>query len=134
MTEHTPMPKVSRLEVIQTGARRGWTPEEKRRIVAESDSAPRLASATARRHGLSASSLFAWRRLARDGHLGQHDEAVTFAQGAIACVPATGRPPLSLAVAQRRIEIVLADGLRVIVGKDIDAGALARIIGALARR
>jgi hypothetical protein len=29
---------------------------------------------------------------------------------------------------------VLADGLRVIVGKDIDAGALARIIGALARR
>jgi hypothetical protein len=31
--------------------------------------------------------------------------------------------PLSLAVAQGRIEIVLADGLRVIVGKDIDAHA-----------
>jgi hypothetical protein len=32
-------------------------------------------------------------------------------------------------VAQGRIEIVLANGLRVIVGKDVDAGALARVIG-----
>jgi len=32
------MPKVSRLEVIQTGSRRRSTLEEKRRIVAESDS------------------------------------------------------------------------------------------------
>jgi hypothetical protein len=55
----------------------------------------------------------------------------TFAQAAFPCVPATGRPPLSLAVAH---EIVLADGLPVIVGKDIDAGALAHIIEALARR
>lgn len=31
-----PMPKVSRLEVVSTGARRRWTLEEKQRIVAES--------------------------------------------------------------------------------------------------
>jgi hypothetical protein len=41
---------------------------------------------------------------------------------------------LSLTVAQGRIEIALANGLRVIVGKDVDAGALARVIGALERR
>ncbi len=51
MTEHTPISPVSRLEVISTGARRRWTLGEKRRIVAESYSAP--VSATARRNGLS---------------------------------------------------------------------------------
>ena len=35
------MLKVSRLEVIATGARRRWTEEEKRRIVAESFDGPR---------------------------------------------------------------------------------------------
>jgi transposase len=56
------MPQVSRLEVITTGARRRWTEEEKRRIVAESFDGARRVSATARRYGLSPSQLFAWRR------------------------------------------------------------------------
>jgi len=58
MTDHTPISQVSRLEVISTGARRRWTLAEKQRIVAESYSAPRVVSATARRNGLSASQLF----------------------------------------------------------------------------
>jgi len=61
------MPKVSRLEVISTGARRRWTLAEKQRIVAESYDGHRQVSATARRNGLSASQLFTWRRLAREG-------------------------------------------------------------------
>ncbi len=39
MTDHTSISKVSRLEVITTGARRRWTLLEKQRIVAESDDA-----------------------------------------------------------------------------------------------
>src|SRR3954462_6958008 len=71
----TPMPKVSTLEVIETGARRRWTPEEKRRIVAESFSAPRVGSATARRHRLSTSQLYTWRRQVREGELiGENEE------------------------------------------------------------
>src|SRR5262245_63212296 len=92
MTEHTTMSKVSRLEVIQTGARRRWTPEEKRRIVAESASAPRLMSATARRYGLSAGQLFTWRRLMREGGLGADAEATSFAQAVISCESATSGP------------------------------------------
>ena len=84
MTDHTPMPRVTRLDVISTGARRRWTLEEKQRIVAESYSAPRLVSATARRHGLSASQVFAWRRLARTGRLVVNEDAVTFAQAVVA--------------------------------------------------
>ena|SRR5271166_1939644 len=69
MTDHTPNSKVSRLEVVSTGARRRWTLEEKQRIVAESYGGPRLVSVTARRNGLSASQLFTWRRLAREDRL-----------------------------------------------------------------
>src|SRR5437879_10104354 len=69
MTDHTPNSKVSRLEVVSTGARRRLTLEEKQRLVAETYGGPRLVSVTARRNGLSASQLFTWRRLAREGRL-----------------------------------------------------------------
>src|SRR5687767_6239964 len=77
MTMHTPMPKVSKIEVIATGSRRRWTTEEKLRIVTESFSGPRLVSTTARRYGLSTSQLFAWRRMARAGAFA--DNAASFA-------------------------------------------------------
>jgi len=48
MTDHTPISKVSRLDVISTGARRRWTLIEKQRIVAESYTAPRLEPAESR--------------------------------------------------------------------------------------
>jgi transposase len=129
MTDHTPVSKVSRLEVIQTGARRRWSAEEKRRIVAESESGPRQVSATARRYGLRPSQLFHWRRLACEGRLAGTEDPVTFAQAVIAC-----SPPVLAAAAPSRMEIVLADGVRVIVAKDVDAAALTRVIGALLRR
>jgi transposase-like protein len=47
MTDHTPMPKISRLDVISTGARRRWTLAEKQRIVAESYDGRRQVSAVA---------------------------------------------------------------------------------------
>jgi len=142
------MPKVSRIEVISTGARRRWTLQEKQRIVAESFSAPRLVSATARRHGLSASQLFAWRRLARDGRLVEVDSTPTFAQAVISCDPSTnGSPslPERLAAAENaaspvgvgapgRMEIVLMRRHRVIVDASVDAAALERIIAVLERR
>src|SRR6202795_3424371 len=76
MTDHTTMSKVSRIEVISTGARRRWTLEEKRRIVSESYGGRREVSATARRHGLSGGQLFTWRRLAREGRLGDEPAAL----------------------------------------------------------
>ena len=128
------MPKVSRLEVIQTGSRRRWTLEEKRRIVAESDNGARQVSATARRYGLSTGQLFTWRRLARKGRLDGAAEPVAFAEAVIADRGAATVAPPPPAGACGRMQIVLADGLRVIVEQGVDPGTLARVIGALERR
>jgi len=123
------MSKVSRLEVIQTGARRRWTLAEKQRIVAESNDAPRAVSATARRHGMSPSHLFWWRRLAREGRLQADDGTTEFARAVIACEAAT--EPVT---APGRIEIVLSSGVRVIVDRHVEVGALMRVISAVERR
>ncbi|QKC73265.1 hypothetical protein EB815_32235 [Mesorhizobium loti] len=63
--------QVTRLEIVDTGRRRRWSEEAKLRIVEESYSAPRQASATARRHGISNPLLFAWRKAHREGRLGE---------------------------------------------------------------
>lgn len=57
---------VRRFEVFTgAGKRRDWPPEVKASIVAESYSGKQSVSAVARRHGMSASQLFTWRRLLR---------------------------------------------------------------------
>jgi transposase len=140
------MSKVSRLEVISTGARRRWTLAEKRRIVAESYSAP--VSATARRNGLSASQLFNWRRLAREGRLGEavgtrFAAAFLGDEGSLSSAVSlpeqlkaaeTPTSPECLVAASGRIEIVLNCGHRVVVDKGVDATALARVLAVLVRR
>jgi transposase len=146
MTDHTPTPKISRLEVITTGARRRWSPEEKLRIVSESMGAGRIVSATARRHGLSNSQLFTWRRLAREGKLVMQDEAAAFVPAVVAFEHGMADAPperrLESSSAQTdsearvagRMEIVLSGAQRVIVGSDVDGAALRHVIDALERR
>ena len=140
------MPQISRLEVIATGARRRWTPEAKQRIIAESFAVPRNVSATARRHRMSTSQLFTWRRQAREGKLAMTDDGAAFIPAVVTrerSIPRStaaggpenfagqsGRPT----AAAGRMEIVLADAQRIIVGSDVDAEALARVIEALERR
>ncbi|WP_456781971.1 IS66-like element accessory protein TnpA [Bradyrhizobium sp. USDA 3315] len=135
------MPKVSRLEVVSTGARRHWTFEEKQRIVAESYGGSRLASVTARRNGLSASQLFTWRRLARQGRLGGDAEPafVPVEITPVAAPISSGAPqPTSSPPAQRAragiIDIELGGGCRVRVDRDVDVETLQRVLELLRRR
>lgn len=139
------MSKVTRLEVISTGSRRRWTLEEKQRIVAESFGGPRRVSETARRNGLSASQLFTWRRLARQGRLAGRGEgpgfvAAMIADDGVTCTrlpnPSPSEVLPSSPVARSigtpgRIEIVLVCGRRVFVEADIDAAVLARVLTAV---
>ena len=92
MNRHTEARQVQRLEVIETGRRRRWTPEPKLRIVEESYAGPRVASATARRHGLSGSLLFAWRKAFREGRLTDREPA-GFAPAVILAEELAPSPP-----------------------------------------
>jgi transposase len=113
-----------RLEVVDTGRRRRWTEEEKLRIVTESLSGPRLGSSTARRYGIARSLLATWRR-----------RFCAQAAGASRFVPAVVMPERAAASSQfGRMEIVTANGRRIIVDAGVDAAALGRVLDVVERR
>ena len=119
---------ISRLEVVDTGRRRRWSDAEKLRIVEESLSGARLASATARRHGISNQLLFSWRKAYREGRLGEVS-AGGFVPALV--VPETSPQGERTTTGSGRIEIVSATGRRVIVDRDVDMALLLRIVQAL---
>ncbi|WP_038381324.1 IS66-like element accessory protein TnpA [Bradyrhizobium elkanii] len=132
MDSHT-ISALNRLEVVETGRRRRWSEEEKARIVLESLSEPRLVAATARRYGLSRSLLVTWRRaFAAERTKSQADfvRAVVVEDRPVAPVAASSESATAHSP-ERRIEIELAGGRRVIVDAGVDVEVLRRIIEAL---
>ena len=55
------------VEIFRGQARRRWSEADKRRLVAETFGLGATVHGVARRHGVSASQLFAWRKLYRVG-------------------------------------------------------------------
>jgi transposase len=131
MDSHT-ISAPKRLEVVQTGRRRRWSKEEKARIVLESMSEPRLVAATARRYGLSRSLLVTWRRALASRTKSEANlvRVVVAEDGPVASAAASSRSATAHST-ERRIEIELRIGRRVIVDAGIDVEALRRIIEAL---
>jgi transposase len=125
MDRHTH--RVERLAIIETGRRRRWSDDEKLRIVTESLAGPRLASATARRYGISPGQLFTWRRELR---VQLERPAIAPPQMVRVCVDdgpkASGAPST--------VEIILPSGVRLVVAPDVDPTALARIMTVLGPR
>lgn len=118
---------------VERRRRRPWSADEKRRIVAETFVPGASVSTVARRHDLNANMLFTWRRQVGEIAALPAGEAIMLVPAAITDEPpATVSPSSSVAVG--RMEIVLASGDRVIVGTDVDAGALARVVKVLLRR
>jgi transposase len=113
MDDLTDTRHISRLEIVDTGRRRRWSAAEKLRIVEESFSGPRLASATARRHGISNQLLFAWRKAYREGQLGD-------IPGFVSAMIVPEQPEKGSGLGGSRIEIVSANGRRVIVDCDVE--------------
>jgi transposase len=82
---------------------------------------------------MNANMLFTWRREMRGAAPDDGESAVKFVPATITGgTPATALPT-SLEAAGR-MEIVLASGDRVIVGADVDAAALTRVVKVLGRR
>ena len=110
--------------------RRSWTRDEKRRIVEESLQEGASIAEVARRHELNANLLFTWRRKIGVEPTGQSGPMpilpVTIASGLVAeehCPTAVGQ-----------MEIVLAEGDRILVWPDVETAALSRVLKALSRR
>jgi transposase len=124
---------VSRLEIVGTGRRRRFTDEAKLRIVEEGFSGDgRQVSATALKHDVSRSQLYRWRQLLREGRLGGV-RVEGFVPAVITPDDPTPMPaPLTrVAAGGGRMEVVSANGRRVIVDRDVDVDALLRIVRGL---
>jgi len=121
--------QVHRLEVVESGRRRRWTESEKLKIVRESLSGPRLTAATARRHGVSRQLLLNWRKAWREGRLGGEPAATEFVPAIVTAelAPASERS----APAAGRVEIVTANGRRIIIEPSVDVAVLLRIVRGL---
>ena len=113
-----------RMEVVDTGRRRRWSDAEKLRIVEESYAGHRQASATARRHGISRALLHRWRRDAREGVLADGEHPPSFIQATVVETPKQDRGERHAG----RMEIVLTNGRRMLVGPDVDVEALRRVL------
>src|SRR5262245_5768728 len=124
---------VRRLEVFTgAGRRRRWSREQKARIIAESCAGGESVSAVARRHGLTAQQLFAWRRGARvEGVANAGKPGLGFAPVVVADAQAPG-PALQRTAAaaswqQDAIEIEIG-GATVRVPSGADVGTLLAVL------
>ena len=110
--------------------RRSWTRDEKRRIVEESLEEGASIAEIARRHEVNANLLFTWRRKMgvepADPNVPMPILPVKIAPG----MPAEGHCPDTAG----QMEIVLAEGDRIIVWADVETSALTRVLKTLSRR
>lgn len=134
-----------RVEILASGKqRRHWLPEERARIVAETLGAGAKVSGVARKHGISPSLIFAWRREARAKELGEPAAPCLVPVHVAAPRPTAAmrsasaeEPPRPARFAAKKaglIEIDLGGGKRVRVDANVDAAALGRVLDVLERR
>lgn len=135
---------VQRFEVFTgAGKRRDWPPEVKASIVAESYSGAETICSVARRHGLSPSQLFTWRRefckqLEAQGLTLPMApvQAPSFVPAVIDSLPASDPAPMARRPRKRRrsqagaVELEI-DGVAVKIARGADAGVIAAVIEAL---
>jgi transposase len=124
---------VRRLEVFTgSGRRRRWSRAQKAQVIAESYAGGEPVSAVARRHGLTAQQLFAWRRHARQEAVANADDnGLAFAPVMVddgqAPRPALQRAAAMAAWQQGAIEIEIA-GTTVRVPPGADVGTLLAVL------
>ena len=107
--------------------RRSWALEEKRRIVDESLENGASIAEVARRHDLNTNQLFTWRR--------QFGVELAALPELAPILPVTITPDATAEYSAPigQMEIVLAEGDRIIVWADVETAALSRVVKALRR-
>jgi transposase len=128
----------------RTGPRQQHTIAEKRRIVEETHLRGASVATVARRHGVNANQVFAWRQLYRQGLLkegtAQPSAALLPVKVSTPTVLPTERAVRTPIQAERRerasqvIEVKLANGHSIVVHGRVHGKSLARVIDLLVRR
>ena len=111
--------------------RRSWSLDEKRRIVDESLEDGASIAEVARRYDLNANQLFSWRR--QFGFEPAETKSLT-AMLPVTIAPVEAAEEESGSGSGGQIEIVLAEGDRILVWSDVETAALTRVLKALSRR
>jgi transposase len=125
------------VEIYRGQARRRWSEDDKRRLVAETFGPGATVHGVARRHGVSPSQLFAWRKLYWVG--AGIERAVSAPPGVpgFAAVEVAPAPPPSVvdgvAAPSGLIEIELACGGRVRISGAPDPATVATALRVLVR-
>jgi transposase len=141
---------MERVEIVTRGeGRRSYSPEDKARLLAETTAPGATVLEVARRHGICASLLHRWRRVAEGrpvrkaaarrpapGFVPVLLDAAAAARpgGGAPAPPAPPAPPAGSAmsgVADAEVEVVLRNGRVLRVGVATDAAAVARFAAAL---
>jgi transposase len=126
---------MGRVEIFQGRARRRWSKDDKRRLVAETFAPGETVHGVARRRGVSTSQLFTWRKRLRAeaGFPPPAPGVPGFAAVAVAPSPvsALGDP---VEAPPGLIEVELADGCRVRITGAADPAVVAAALLALAGR
>jgi transposase len=120
------------VEIYRGQARRRWLEEDKRRLVAETLAPGETVHGVARRHGVSPSQLFAWRKLFWAGIERTVPTARAPGFAAVAIAPA-GMPPVD-EPPSGLIEIELAGGDRVRLSGAADPALAEAVLRVLVRR
>jgi len=126
----------------RTGPRRRHTIEEKRRIVEETHVRGASVATVARRHGVNANQVFAWRQLYRQGLLnaGAAPDSpsmlpVKVSTPTVLPSERAGRVPIEAERCERAfIEVKLVNGHSIVIHGEVQAKSLARVIDLLVRR
>ena len=121
--------------------RRHWRVEDKLRIVAEAESPGACFTEVARRHEVSRSVLWAWRKRVRSGALAAGPAPVFLPVQVVQEAPPMASPPalqgtspaaeLEHCRPAQQIEIVLPDGTALRVSESVGSTALRRVLAAL---
>ncbi len=124
------MSDAGRQNVDSERRRRTWSADQKQRIIAESFAPGASVAEVARRYGVNSNLLFTWRRRDRASGVDEPVNIVPVRVVTDAAPAAPAATPGSIG----RMEIVLNSGERIVVGADVDASSLARVVRALSRR
>ncbi len=126
----------------RTGPRQQHSIAEKRRIVEETHVRGASVATVARRHGVNANQVFAWRQLYRQGLLKEGATPVSapllpVKVGTPTLLPTerAARTPIKVERGERAsIEVKLANGHSIVVHGRVHGQSLARVIDLLVRR